>query len=527
MQNKKQYLYQKIFRFFLNLLTQEPSNREGLIEILRNAENRNLLDADALLMIEGALHVSETHVRDIMVPRVQMIIIDNNAKPEEILKSVVESGHSRFPVIGDSNDEIEGILLAKDLLNYYADPNKNFDIKDVMRPTVFIPESKRLNVLLREFRMSRNHMAIVVDEYNGVAGLVTIEDVIEEIIGEIQDEYDMTDIPLINQTAANKYEIDAAISHYDFASLHSDSFGRYSVENMNALLKDSTWATKAIIKQVIDYSENRHGVMIFAATVMHAKEIVGYLPAEQTALITGETDNNERDQIITLFKQKQLKFLVNVSVLTTGFDAPHVDYIAILRPTESVSLYQQIVGRGLRLSEGKKDCLVIDYAGNGFDLFYPEVGSKKGQSDNEPVQVLCPGSGFANIFWGKTDDSGKVIEHFGRRCQGLLDDGDTQEQCDYRFRFKECEQCGEQNDIAARQCQSCGAMMADPDDKLREALNLKDALVLRCSGLSAKALPNGLLKISYFDEDGASCDEIFNLANDTGRFIFNKQFQRQ
>ena len=210
MQNKKQYIYQKIFRFFLNLLTQEPPNREGLIEILRNAENRNLLDADALLMIEGALHVSETHVRDIMVPRVQMIIIDNNAKPEEILKSVVESGHSRFPVIGDSNDEIEGILLAKDLLNYYAAPDKNFDIKDVMRPTVFIPESKRLNVLLREFRMSRNHMAIVVDEYNGVAGLVTIEDVIEEIIGEIEDEHDHEDNEInINTHDNNRYTVKA------------------------------------------------------------------------------------------------------------------------------------------------------------------------------------------------------------------------------------------------------------------------------------------------------------------------------
>ena len=210
MQNKKRYIYQKIFRFFLNLLTQEPSNREGLIEILRNAENRNLLDADALLMIEGALHVSETHVRDIMVPRVQMIIIDNSAKPEEILKSVVESGHSRFPVIGDSNDEIEGILLAKDLLNYYADPDKNFDIKDVMRPTVFIPESKRLNVLLREFRMSRNHMAIVVDEYNGVAGLVTIEDVIEEIIGEIEDEHDHEDNEInINTHDNNRYTVKA------------------------------------------------------------------------------------------------------------------------------------------------------------------------------------------------------------------------------------------------------------------------------------------------------------------------------
>ena len=210
MQNKKQYIYQKIFRFFLNLLTQEPPNREGLIEILRNAENRNLLDADALLMIEGALHVSETHVRDIMVPRVQMIIIDNNAKPEEILKSVVESGHSRFPVIGDTNDEIEGILLAKDLLNYYADPDKNFDIKDMMRPTVFIPESKRLNVLLREFRMSRNHMAIVVDEYNGVAGLVTIEDVIEEIIGEIEDEHDHEDNEInINTHDNNRYTVKA------------------------------------------------------------------------------------------------------------------------------------------------------------------------------------------------------------------------------------------------------------------------------------------------------------------------------
>ena len=210
MQNKKQYIYQKIFRFFLNLLTQEPPNREGLIEILRNAENRNLLDADALLMIEGALHVSETHVRDIMVPRVQMIIIDNNAKPEEILKSVVESGHSRFPVIGDTNDEIEGILLAKDLLNYYADQDKNFDIKDMMRPTVFIPESKRLNVLLREFRMSRNHMAIVVDEYNGVAGLVTIEDVIEEIIGEIEDEHDHEDNEKnINTHDNNRYTVKA------------------------------------------------------------------------------------------------------------------------------------------------------------------------------------------------------------------------------------------------------------------------------------------------------------------------------
>ena len=190
MSNGKTINHNKWLKRFASLFSREPADRNALIELLRKSENRNLLDPDALLMIEGALHVSEIQVRDIMIPRVQMIVIENNAAPEDILSVVVESGHSRFPVVGDTNDEITGILLAKDLLNYYADPEKEFDIKDVMRPTVFIPESKRLNVLLREFRTSRNHMAIVIDEYTGVAGLVTIEDVIEEIIGEIEDEHD-------------------------------------------------------------------------------------------------------------------------------------------------------------------------------------------------------------------------------------------------------------------------------------------------------------------------------------------------
>ena len=210
MNNIKNNIYKKGLIFLKNFFKHTPSTKEALIEILRNAENKSLLDADALLMIEGALHVSETHVRDIMVPRVQMIIIDHNAKPEDILSSVVESGHSRFPVIGDTNDEIVGVLLAKDLLNYYADPKKVFDIKDMMRSTVFIPESKRVNVLLREFRMSRNHMAIVVDEYNGIAGLVTIEDVIEEIIGEIEDEHDHGDNEVnINIHDNNRYTVKA------------------------------------------------------------------------------------------------------------------------------------------------------------------------------------------------------------------------------------------------------------------------------------------------------------------------------
>ena len=323
-------------------------------------------------------------------------------------------------------------------------------------------------------------------------------------------------------------EVDAAISHYDFSALTSDAFGRYTNEDMNALLKNSARATQAILQQVIQYSENRQGIMIFAATVMHAEEILSYLPHQQSALITGDTPNSERDKIIKQFKAKQLKYLVNISVLTTGFDAPHVDFIAILRPTESVSLYQQIVGRGLRLAESKTDCLVIDYAGNGFDLFHPEVGDKKGDSDNEPVQVLCPGCGFANIYWGKTDSTGKVIEHFGRRCKGLLEDDEgNKEQCDYRFRFKECDECGAQNDIAARKCHDCGAVMADPDDKLRNALNLKDALVLRCSGLSVTQLKNEMIKVTYFDEDGASCDEVYDIANKGAAYIFNRQFGKR
>ncbi len=216
MRNKDTTHYKKWLQKFANLFTQKPGDRDALIEMLRHSQRLKLLDADALLMIEGALHVSETQVRDIMIPRIQMIVIENNAAPEDILSVVVESGHSRFPVVGDTNDEIVGILLAKDLLHYYASPEKKFDIKDMMRTTVFIPESKRLNVLLREFRTSRNHMAIVIDEYTGVAGLVTIEDVIEEIIGEIEDEHDFEEESNINNHKNNRYTVKALTAIDEF-----------------------------------------------------------------------------------------------------------------------------------------------------------------------------------------------------------------------------------------------------------------------------------------------------------------------
>ena len=171
------------------LLSREPEDREELLDLMRGAFERRLLDADALSMIEGVLSVSEMAVRDIMIPRSQMDCVSIDDPPEAFIPLVIETKHSRFPVIGESKDDVVGILLAKELLNYYADPGA-FSLRDTLRPAVFVPESKRLNVLLRDFRANRNHIAIVVDEYGGVSGLVTIEDVLEQIVGDIEDEYD-------------------------------------------------------------------------------------------------------------------------------------------------------------------------------------------------------------------------------------------------------------------------------------------------------------------------------------------------
>jgi magnesium and cobalt transporter len=170
------------------LLMREPEDRDQLVELLHSAYERNLLDADALAMIEGVLQVSESQVRDVMIPRAQMDVVDINDPPEKFLPFVISTAHSRFPVTDKDRDDVIGILLAKDMLRYYAGEEVN--VRAMLRPAVFIPESKRLNVLLKEFRSNRNHIAIVVDEYGGVAGLVTIEDVLEQIVGEIEDEFD-------------------------------------------------------------------------------------------------------------------------------------------------------------------------------------------------------------------------------------------------------------------------------------------------------------------------------------------------
>lgn len=217
------------------ILMREPEDRDQLLELLQSSYERNLMDADALAMIEGVLQVSELQARDIMVPRAQMDVVDIGDTPEVFLPKVIESGHSRFPVIGENKDDVIGILLAKDLLRYYAGHESN--VRDMLRPAVFIPESKRLNVLLKDFRRARNHMAIVVDEYGGVAGLVTIEDVLEQIVGEIEDEYDFDETEAQIMLDRNGlYRVKAQTSIEDFNSTFGTEFSDDEYDTIGGLL---------------------------------------------------------------------------------------------------------------------------------------------------------------------------------------------------------------------------------------------------------------------------------------------------
>tara|TARA_R110002072_G_scaffold59158_5_gene150757 strand:+ start:26659 stop:27507 length:849 start_codon:yes stop_codon:yes gene_type:complete len=206
-------------------LTGEPSSRSELLEVLRSSEQRDLLDAEALSIIEGALTVSDMQAREIMIPRSQMVVVRLDMTPEDILPMVIESGHSRFPVFADNPDEVVGILLAKDLLPMaLQDQRGKFKLRDLLRPCTAIPESKRLNVLLQEFRATRNHLAVVFDEYGGVSGMITIEDVLEQIVGDIEDEYDFSEEDFINKHADGHYTVKARTSISDFNQVFNAKF---------------------------------------------------------------------------------------------------------------------------------------------------------------------------------------------------------------------------------------------------------------------------------------------------------------
>jgi magnesium and cobalt transporter len=218
------------------LLMREPGDREQLVALLRSAYSRNLLDADALSIIEGALTVSEMQVRDIMIPRAQVDFIDINEPVESFIPQVIATAHSRFPVIDQNRDDVIGILLAKDLLRHYAG-QEDFNVREMLRPAVFVPEAKRLNVLLREFRASRNHMAIVVDEYGGVAGLVTIEDVLEQIVGDIEDEYDFDEASdNILPEPGGRWRVKALTQVADFNAAFGTAFSDEMADTVGGLV---------------------------------------------------------------------------------------------------------------------------------------------------------------------------------------------------------------------------------------------------------------------------------------------------
>ncbi len=215
----------------------EPRDKSELLELLRDAQQRDLLEVDALMMIEGVMQVSEMQVRDIMIPRAQLAVLQQDSTLDELLPVIAESGHSRFPVIGEDINEVVGLILAKDLLPYFiGDRRKEFKVRDVLRPAVFVPESKRLNILLKDFRANRNHMAIVVDEFGSAAGLVTVEDVVEQIVGEIEDEHDIDEDIFIKKQSDNRFIIKALTPIEEFNDYFKASFSDDEFDTIGGLV---------------------------------------------------------------------------------------------------------------------------------------------------------------------------------------------------------------------------------------------------------------------------------------------------
>jgi DNA repair protein RadD len=325
--------------------------------------------------------------------------------------------------------------------------------------------------------------------------------------------------------------IDSPVACYDFSTLELNRDGRYTTPDIESILQDQSRITPSIVAHITELAKDRMGIMLFTSTVRHAKEVLSCLPSGEALLVTGETPTAQRDQIISHFKTQQVKYLVNVSVLTTGFDAPHVDLIAILRPTDSVALYQQIIGRGLRRHNNTTDCLILDYTGLGHDIFSPEIGEKKPNSDSETVDVICPQCGYSNVFWGiKQEDF--IVEHYGRKCLGAFESIETHEiePCGYLFRFKRCPSCQCENDISKRYCSTCNDILIDPDAILKDAMSLKDAHILRCDSMTFERdtdkQGNSRLEVRYYDLDGEYLSEYFYFDSYSRRQGFYYNFVR-
>jgi DNA repair protein RadD len=336
-----------------------------------------------------------------------------------------------------------------------------------------------------------------------------------------------------NRYLTTPVKVDIPVTSYDFSEL-TDTDREFTVSEVEEILKSQKRLTPFIIKNIVDITERYHrqGVMIFSSSVRHAEEIMSYLPVEDSRLILGDTEMKDRNQIVEDFKKRKFKYLVNVSVLTTGFDAPHVDVIAILRPTQSNSLYQQIVGRGLRLSNDKKECYVLDYTGMGHDIYAPEISDKRPHSDSVPVKVICPACQFENDFWGYADDDGIILEHFGRKCKGATQDPRTLAitPCGFRFRFKICHSCGAENDITARVCEKCDVTLIDADAKLKQAKLSKNSHLLTPDRITFEERhdknSNPYLEVRYYDFDAKYVSEAHFFSNVSSIKKFNINFLR-
>jgi DNA repair protein RadD len=281
---------------------------------------------------------------------------------------------------------------------------------------------------------------------------------------------------------------------YDTLGMEVNSTGKFNASDVDTAYHGHGRKTSMIVADIVARSAGRKGVMIFAATVQHANEIMASLPPHLSAIVTAKTKKVDRDRIIGQFKAQKIKYLVNVSVLTTGFDAPHVDVVALMRATESAGLLQQIIGRGLRISDGKSDCLIMDYAQNlerhcpDGDIFNPKIKVKLSDSEMSELSAICPLCDAENTFSARPNNDGYEIDefghfldldgipiqtewgpmpaHYGRRCRSTVNVAGDEVQCSHRWAFKKCEACDAENDIAARYCIECKAEIVDPNDKL-------------------------------------------------------------
>jgi magnesium and cobalt transporter len=259
------------FERLSHLLIREPKDREQLTEVLREAEDRDILSAENLSMMESILQISDMQVREVMVPKGQMVVIPNDSQLEDILPIVTESAHSRFPVTSENGNDVIGILLAKDLLKFYVkETDEEFDINKMLRPAVFVPQSKRLDILLREFRINRNHMAIVIDQYGHVSGLVTIEDVLEQIVGDIEDEYDIDEEDDIRKYESGAYTVKASTSlkdfneyfHTDFHAKGCDTIGKFLLFEFDHLPKRGESLSLGKLKFKVLHSNNERILLL-------------------------------------------------------------------------------------------------------------------------------------------------------------------------------------------------------------------------------------------------------------------------